>query len=120
MAHLNPNVIMAMALFAIIKKGDKKPRNQEIAVLLVKAKSAAIDIGDIGLRHNPGGGYWSDDVSTFIGLLSAGGSIKNEDPIELTESGRKLFREMIGDAFVEQPGEVMELAKSIGFDWREK
>jgi hypothetical protein len=57
-------------------------------------KERGIRFKDLGLRKIPGG-YYSEDVESFVGQLLTMGYAKQRSPIRLTEKGRKFCETII-------------------------
>src|SRR2546428_9412565 len=70
-----------------------RPFVRDVSDIFFQLKQRGFRFRDLGLRKIPGG-YYSEDVETFVGqLLSMGYAIKRS-PIKLTEEGEKFCREI--------------------------
>src|SRR3989442_6869063 len=92
------NLDSAAAIALVLKKSMQRqakewPYIKDISKLLFELREKGFRFRDLGLRKIPGG-YYSEDVETFVGqLLSMGYAIKRS-PIKLTEEGEKFCREI--------------------------
>ena len=72
---------------------ENRPFVRDVSDIFFELKQRGFRFRDLGLRKIPGG-YYSEDVETFVGqLLSMGYAVKRS-PIKLTEEGKKFCREI--------------------------
>jgi len=123
MAHLNPNVIISMAIFSAVKNAKEKDKSDMddilfISSLILEIKKAGIDIGDISFRNIPGGVY-SDDVITSINLfLESGFAYRDEsNTLVVTEEGIRLCQEIIKEALREDTDKVIKIAGELNLNF---
>lgn len=88
---------------ALSKHGsDEVPSIERISSLLFGLKKAGVDLGEIALRRIPGG-FYSEDVETFIGHYLAAGYATQLSPLNLTDRGKEVLAETIADERKENP-----------------
>ncbi len=84
------------------------PSIERISSLLFRLKKAGVDLGEIALRRIPGG-FYSEDVETFIGHYLAAGYATQLSPLSLTDKGKEVLEETIADERKENPDLVQRI-----------
>jgi hypothetical protein len=88
---------------ALTKRGSGEfPSIERISSLLVGLKKAGVELGEIALRRVPGG-FYSEDVETFIGHYLAAGYATQFSPLNLTDKGKEVLAETIAEERKENP-----------------
>jgi hypothetical protein len=107
------DVLLAEVVNAALPKhgSDELPSIERISSLLFGLKKAGIDLGEIALRRVPGG-FYSEDVETFVGHYLAAGYATQFSPVTLTDRGKEVLAETIAEERKENPG-VLEQIESI-------
>jgi len=108
-------VLLAAAIMAASPKqgSDTLPSIEHISSLLFQLKKKGIDLGEIALRRVPGG-FYSEDVETFIGHYLAAGYAKQFSPVELTDKGRKALAEMIAEERKDNAAALQQIEGVLG------
>jgi len=70
-----------------------RPFVRDVSDIFFELKRRGFRFRDLGLRKIPGG-YYSEDVETFVGQLLSMGYARKRSPIELGEEGKKFCREI--------------------------
>ena len=98
------DVILAEVVNAALPKhgSDQLPSIERISSLLFGLKKACIDLGEIALRRVPGG-FYSEDVETFVGHYLAAGYALQFSPVTLTDRGKEVLAETIAEERKENP-----------------
>ena len=112
------DVLLAEVVNAALPKegSDQLPSIERISFFLYELKKAGVDLGEIALRRVPGG-FYSEDVETFIGHYLAAGYANQLSPVNLTETGRRMLTETIAEERKENPNvvqKVEEILLSLG------
>src|SRR6266849_2794261 len=109
------DVLLAEAVNAALSKhgSDKLPSIERISSLLFKLKKEGIDLGEIALRRVPGG-FYSEDVETFIGHYLAAGYATQFSPVNLTDKGRQLLAETIAEERKDNLSAVQRIEAVLG------
>jgi len=111
---LFPETIMAMAVLEASAAG-KGIRIEDISKLFVDLEPTDVRVRDVALRSVPGG-FYSEDVESFVGRFLAAGYAKARSPIKFYESGLKVCRDMVRKALRENGDEVKKVAGALRFD----
>jgi hypothetical protein len=98
------DVLLAEAVNAALPKegADVLPSIERISFLLFGLKKAGIDLGEISLRRVPGG-FYSEDVETFVGHYLAAGYATQFSPVTLTDRGKEVLAETIAEERKDNP-----------------
>ena len=75
-------------------RSERWPFVKDISRLLFDLRERGFRFRNLGLRRIPGG-YYSEDVETFVGQLLSMGYATQRSPIRLEEKGEKLCEEII-------------------------
>ena len=95
-ATLSPEVVMACAIVAA-KHANQPVLIENVSGLFAKLRQEKIDeVGPVALRRLPNGLY-SEDVEAFFGRLLAGGFAEARSPLDVTEQGLELCRELLDE-----------------------
>jgi len=86
------------AIAAVLRRtagGDSPspPFVRDVSDIFFALKERGLRFRDLGLRKIPGG-YYSEDVETFVGQLLSIGYATRRSPIKLTPDGEKFCREI--------------------------
>src|SRR5437867_4108033 len=93
---ISPEAIMAWAIIAA-RRAQKPILIETVSTLFAKLRQERIDdVGRVALRRLPHGLY-SEDVEAFFGRLLAGGFAKARSPLDVTEQGLELCRELLDE-----------------------
>jgi hypothetical protein len=92
------DVLLAEVVNAALSRhgSGKLPSIESISSLLFGLKKAGIDLGEIALRRVPGG-FYSEDVETFVGHYLAAGYAEQFSPVTLTDKGKEVLAETIAE-----------------------
>jgi len=98
------DVLLAEVVNAALSKhgSDKLPSIERISSFLFGLKKAGIDLGEIALRRVPGG-FYSEDVETFVGHYLAAGYAMQFSPVTLTDKGKEVLASTIAEERKENP-----------------
>jgi hypothetical protein len=111
---LFPETIMAMAVLDASAAG-KGLRIEDISKLFADLEGTDVRVRDVALRSVPDGLY-SEDVESFVGRFLAAGYAKARSPVKFYNSGLRVCREMVQNAFRENGDEVRKVAKVLKYD----
>lgn len=70
-----------------------RPFVRDVSDIFFELKQRGFRFKDLGLRKIPGG-YYSEDVETFVGQLLSMGYATKRSPIKLTEEGERFCKEI--------------------------
>jgi len=98
------DVLLAEVVNAALPKhgSGELPSIERISSLLFGLKKAGIELGEIALRRIPGG-FYSEDVETFIGHYLAAGYATQLSPLNLTDKGKEVLADTIAEERKENP-----------------
>lgn len=115
METIRRDVLLAEAVSAALPKqgSDELPSIERISSLLFGLKKAGIDLGEIALRRVPGG-FYSEDVETFIGHYLAAGYATQFSPVNLTDKGKQVLAETIAEERKENPDLLQRIEDILG------
>ena len=88
---------------------------EDVSGIIVRLQESRpkLRIHEIAMRRVPHG-YYSEDVEAFFGRLIGGGYADSEKGgIKLNDKGLKIFQEITGEFFSDEPIVFIELARSI-------
>jgi hypothetical protein len=107
------DALLAKVVDAALPKhgSDELPSIERISFLLFELKKADIDLGEIALRRVPGG-FYSEDVETFVGHYLAAGYAEQLSPVKLTDRGKVVLAETIAEERRDNP-EVLRRIENI-------
>jgi hypothetical protein len=74
---------------------NNRPFVRDVSDIFFELKQRGFRFKDLGLRKIPGG-YYSEDVETFVGQLLSMGYAEKRSPIKLTKEGEKFCNEIEG------------------------
>ena len=95
------------------KESEPLPSIEYISSLLFRLKQQGIHLGEIALRRVPGG-FYSEDVETFIGHYLAAGYATQFSPVNLTCKGREVLAETLADERKENPTALERIEAVLG------
>jgi hypothetical protein len=108
--RIGKDLIIAAALVTALSASGRSSV-EDISSLLFKLKNAGVDLGDIALRRVPGG-FYSEDVEALIGRYVAAGYADYAEEVSLiilTDKGRQLLAEIVGDEREENPSALQQV-----------
>jgi hypothetical protein len=107
--------LLAAVIMAALSKqsSERLPDIEYISSLLFQLKNKGIDLGEIALRRVPGG-FYSEDVETFIGHYLAAGYATQFSPVNLTDKGRQLLAETIAEERKDNLSAVQRIEAVLG------
>src|SRR5712692_608350 len=96
--NIRHEALLAAVIMAALSKqsSERLPDIEYISSLLFQLKNKGIDLGEIALRRVPGG-FYSEDVETFIGHYLAAGYATQLSPLNLTDRGKEVLAETIAE-----------------------
>ncbi len=97
---------------AASQRAARGPYIKDISHLLFELRLKGFRFRDLGLRKIPGG-YYSEDVETFVGQLLSMGYATQRSPIKLEENGAKLCQDMVKTEAADHPAEVERLERAV-------
>ena len=98
---------------ALTKYGSAElPSIESISSLLFGLKKEGIDLGEIALRRVPGG-FYSEDVETFVGHYLAAGYAMQFSPVTLTDKGKEVLAETIAEERKVNPDLMQRIEKIL-------
>ena len=112
--RLYPETVMAMAVLDANAKGQGV-QIEDISKLFVDLEGKPVRLRDVALRSVPGG-FYSEDVESFVGRFLAAGYAKSRSPIKFYGSGLMLCRKMVRKALSENPEEVKKVARELRYE----
>ncbi|MEW6266457.1 MAG: hypothetical protein AB1641_25575 [Thermodesulfobacteriota bacterium] len=107
---MKPEIIIAMLLLEKIDKEDVNVKTLSNSIALLKKRG--LDVSNISLRNVPGG-YYSDEVESFIGRLLLFNYAQQRSPIKLSSEGKELCNNISEKAKTEHPYEVDKINQLI-------
>lgn len=117
MREIPPGALVLMALLAADEKAKGESREgptvREVSGLLYDLQERGVSLDMVSLRPVPGG-YYSEDVERQIGQYLAAGYATQRSPFTLTEHGRRLCWQTLGEIRAKYSSEVETLARMIG------
>jgi hypothetical protein len=82
----------------VLKTTDNPPPTapfvRDISDILFIMSQRGFNLNDLGLRKIPGG-YYSEDVETFLGQLLCVGYATRRSPIRLTDEGKEFCKKIV-------------------------
>jgi hypothetical protein len=87
-----------------------RPFVRDVSDIFYELKQRGLRFRDLGLRKIPGG-YYSEDVETFVGQLLSMGYATKRSPIKLTPEGEEFCRDIEGAA--QNPDELIKLREEL-------
>ena len=112
--RLYPETVMAMAVLNANAVGQGL-QIEDISKLFVDLEGKDLRLRDVALRSIPGG-FYSEDVESFVGRFLAAGYAKARSPIKFYESGLRLCRKMVRKGLADNAEEVNKVAKELRYD----
>ncbi len=110
---INSQAAIALALLSAWeeKRNDKEggPTFEEVNKRILMLLEGNIVIHDLGLRRVPGG-FYSEEVETFVGHLLAEGLATHRSPVRLTADAEKLLCTIIRLDSKEHPRAIQRAA----------
>src|SRR5712692_2591221 len=114
------NLDSAAAIALVLKKSvqiqtktKEWPYIRDISRLLYELRGKGFRFRDLGLRSIPGG-YYSEDVETFVGQLLSMGYATQRSPIRLEKKGVELCEDILGAEAQAKSEELERLEKAVG------
>ncbi len=112
------NLDSAAAIALVLKKSvqlqaKEWPYIRDISRLLYELRGKGFRFRDLGLRSIPGG-YYSEDVETFVGQLLSMGYATHRSPIRLEQKGEELCDEILQAEEQTKREELEKLKKAVG------
>ena len=109
------DVLLAEVVNAALSKhgSGEIPSIERISSLLFGLKNAGIDLGEISLRRVPGG-FYSEDVETFVGHYLAAGYATQFSPVTLTDRGKEVLAETIAEERKDNPDLLQRIEGILG------
>jgi hypothetical protein len=104
-------IALVLARAAVLRVSGG-PYVKDISQLLFELGQRGFRFRDLGLRKIPGG-YYSEDVETFVGQLLSMGYATQRSPIRLEEAGKKLCREIVEAEAAEHATELQKLERAV-------
>ncbi len=104
---------IALALINTAKPGQPAgPLIKDISELLYELRQEGFRFKNLGLRAIPGG-YYSEDVETFVGQLLSMGYATQRSPIKLTPEGEQFCNEILEEEANVNRDDLASLQKAV-------
>jgi hypothetical protein len=94
-------------------KGGAAAEMREIAALLNKLRTSGVSLGGIILKRTPVG-YYSEDLEILLGHYVDSGFAAKQNPVSLTEEGRKLLKAVIIEERNNNPTAIRDIENILG------
>ncbi len=112
-SNLDSAAAIALVLKRSVQLQTKEwPYIRDISRLLYELRGKGFRFRDLGLRAIPGG-YYSEDVETFVGQLLSMGYATQRSPIRLEEKGVELCDDILGAEAQAKREELERLQKAL-------
>jgi hypothetical protein len=110
-----PETVMAMAVLNARGSGLGLQVEDVSRLFVDLEERSGTKIREIALRSVPGG-FYSEDVESFVGRFLAAGYAKARSPIKFEEPGLRVCRQMIKKALEKNPEGVKGVARALNYD----